>query len=201
MSQTNRTLNRILLAMLGLLLLAAGALTAAAGLIPGISAVWTAAAESGLNQAGALLATAPVPGTGLSWWAVAGIAGLILGAGLSIAWLASQGGGRSFSVATDRDGERGKTVVDAGLVAASISGSLAGDRRVLNSAVSAWDVKGATGIRLRLEARQGASPREIADTAEELVQGLDRQLGHPVPVLVRITSGTRSKLAGVDRAR
>lgn len=201
MSQTNRTLNRILLALLGLVLLVAGALTAAAGLVPEVAAAWTATAASGLDRCGELLSTAPLPGAARSWWAVAAVAGLVLAAALSIAWLASQGGGRTPRVLTARDGDRGSTVVDTGLVAACISESLAGNRQVLRSSVSAWGLHGTTGLRLRLEARQGASPREIADTAEDLVLGLDRLLGHPVPVLVRITSGPRSKAAGGNRVR
>jgi hypothetical protein len=201
MSRTNRALNRILLAILGLLLLAAGALAAAAGLVPAVAAAWTATAASGLDRTSELLATEPIPGTTLSWWAAAGVGGPLLAAALSIAWLMSQGGGRSPSIATDQDGDGGRTVVDTGLIAAAVSESLAGNRRVVGSSVSAWDVRGTTGLRLRLEARTGASPREIADTAEDLVQGIDRLLGHPMPVLVRITSGTRSKVAGIDRAR
>ena len=201
MSQTNRALNRILLALLGLMLLAAGALTAAAGLVPEVAAAWTATAAAGLDRSGELLSTALLPGAARSWWAVAAVSGLVLAAALSITWLASQGGGRTPRVLTERDGNRGNTVVDTGLVAACVSESLAGNRQVLGSSVSAWGVQGSTGLRLRLEARKGASPREIADTAEELVLGLDRLLGHPVPVLVRITSGPRSRVAGIDRAR
>jgi hypothetical protein len=201
MSQTNRTLNRILLALLGLVLLAAGALTAAAGFVPEVSAAWTSTAASGLDRSSELLATAPLPGAARSWWALGPVAGLVVAAALSVAWLASQGGGRTPRAATDVDGDRGSTVVDVGLVAACLSDALAGNRQVLGSAVSAWRFHGTTGLRLRLEARKGASPRDIADTAEELVLGLDRLLGHPVPVLVRITSGTRSRLAGVNRVR
>lgn len=201
MRQTNRALNRTLLALLGIVLLAAGALTAAAGLVPEVAAAWTATAAAGLDRSGELLATAPLPGAARSWWAVGAVTGLLLAAALSIAWLASQGGGRTPRVVTDRDGDRGSTVVDTGLVAACVSDSLAGNRQVLSSSVSAWGVQGTTGLRLRLEARKGASPRELADTAEELVLGLHRLLGHPVPVLVRITSGPRSSVAGIDRAR
>ena len=201
MSQTNRALNRILLALLGLVLLAAGGLTTAAGLVPEVATAWTATAGSGLDRSGELLSTALLPGAAHSWWAVAAVAGLVLAAALSITWLASQGGGRTPRLLTERDGDRGNTVVDTGLVAACVSESLAGNRLVLASSVSAWGVQGRTGLRLRLEARKGASPREIADTAEELVLGLDRLLGHPVPVLVRITSGPRSRVAGTDRAR
>ncbi|WCI08050.1 hypothetical protein PJ267_16200 [Arthrobacter sp. OVS8] len=199
MRQTNRALNRSLLALLGLVLLAAGVLTAAAGLVPEVAAAWTATAAAGLDRSGELLSTAPLPGAARSWWAVAAVTGLLLASGLSVAWLASQGGGRTPRAATDLDGDRGSTVVDIEFVAACVSATLAGNLQVLGTSVSAWRVHGTTGLRLRLEARKGASPREIADTAEELVLGLDRLLGHPVPVLVRITSGTRSRLAGVNR--
>ncbi len=199
MRQTNRALNRSLLALLGLALLAAGVLTAAAGLVPEVAAAWTATAAAGLDRSGELLSTAPLPGAARSWWAAAAVTGLLLAAGLSVAWLASQGGGRTPRAATDLDGDRGSTVVDIEFVAACVSATLAGNRQVLGTSVSAWRVHGTTGLRLRLEARKGASPREIADTAEELVLGLDRLPGHPVPVLVRITSGTRSRLAGVNR--
>ncbi|MGY3319476.1 hypothetical protein [Arthrobacter sp. TE12232] len=201
MSQTNRALNRIILALAGLVLLAAGAATAAAGMMRGVAASWAATGSSLMDHAGSLLDSAPLPGPARSWWAVAGVAALILAAGLSIAWLASQGGGRTPRVGREADGDRGTTVVETGLIAAAVKQALEGNRLVLGTSVSAWESRGKTGLRLRLQARQGASPREIADTAEDLVQGIDALLGHPLPVLVRITSGTRTKVAGPDRAR
>lgn len=201
MSNTNRALNRILLAVTGLVLLAAGAATTAAGLVPGVAGEWAGAGTSLMDHARALPAAAPLPGPARSWWAVAGVAVLVLAAGLCLAWLASQGGGRTPRLARDEDGNHGATVVDAGLVAAAVNEALEGNRLVLGSAVSAWESRRGTALRLRLQARKGASPRELADTAEELVRGIDAWLGHPVPVLVRITSGPRSKLAGPERAR
>ncbi len=201
MSQTNRALNRILLALAGLVLLIAGAATAAAGILPDIAALWSAAGPSLVDQAGGLLAAAPLPGPARSWWAVAGVAVPVLAAGLSIAWLASQGGGRTARVGRETEAGLGTTVVETGLVAAAVKQALDGDPLILGTTVSAWETKGKTGLRLQLQARQGASPREIADTADQLVRGIDALLGHPLPVLVRITSGTRSKVAGRGRAR
>lgn len=142
MSQTNRTLNRMLLALLGLVLLAAGALTAAAGVVPEVSAVWTSTAASGLDRSRELLATATLPGAARSWWAVGPAAGLVLAAVLSVAWLASQGGGRTSRAATDMEGDRGSTVVDIGLVSACVGAALTGNRQVLGTSVSAWRVHG-----------------------------------------------------------
>ncbi|RKR15536.1 hypothetical protein [Arthrobacter oryzae] len=201
MSQTNRVLNRILLALAGLVLLAAGTATAAAGILPDIAAFWTAAGSSLMDRAGSLLAAAPLPGPARSWWAVAGVAAPLLAAALSIAWVASQGGGRTPRVARETDGGLGTTVVETGLVSAAVKQALDGSPLILGTTVSAWETRGKTGLRLQLQARQGASPREIADTADQLVRGIDALLGHPLPVLVRITSGTRTKVAGPGRAR
>ncbi len=201
MSHTNRALNRILLALAGLMLLVAGAATAAAGILPDVAAAWAATGSSLMDQAGGLLASAPLPGPARSWWAVAGVSVLVLAAGLSIAWLASQGGGRTPSVSREVDERLGTTVVETGLVSAAVKQALDGHPLVLGTSVSAWETRGGSGLRLRLQARQGASPREIADTADELVRGIDAMLGHPLPVLVRITSGTRTKVTGRDRAR
>ena len=201
MSNTNRALNRILLALAGLVLLAAGAVTAAAGLVPDVAAGWAATGSFLADQARGALASAPLPGQARSWWAVAGVAVLLLAAGLSVAWLASQGGGRTPRLAQESDEDRGTTAIDAGLVGAAVSEAVAGNRLVLGSNVSAWEGRSGTGLRLRLQARKGASPRELADTAEELVRGIDALLGHPVPVLVRITAGARSRVAAADRAR
>jgi hypothetical protein len=140
------------------------------------------------------LASTPLPGPARSGWAVAGVAALVLAAGLSIAWLASQGGGRTPRVGREADGDRGTIVVETGLIAAAVKHALEGNRLVLGASVSVWESRGKTGLRLRLQARQGASPRGIADTAEELVHGIDALLGHPLPVLVRITSGTRADM-------
>lgn len=76
MSQTNRALNRILLALAGLALLAgaAGAATAAAGILPDIAALWAAAGSSLADRAGSLLAAAPLPGPARNWRPVAGVA-------------------------------------------------------------------------------------------------------------------------------
>lgn len=59
MNQTNRALNRILLALTGLALLAAGAATAAAGTLPGVAMAWAASGSSLRDVAGNALAAAP----------------------------------------------------------------------------------------------------------------------------------------------
>lgn len=205
MTGTYRGLNRFLLALTGLLLLAAGVLAAAAGTLPGVAAQWAATGREVRGRIRDLLAAAPLPDGTTSWWTIAAVGVLLLGAALMIGWAASQGGGRTNVVAETPDAGQGTTTVETGLVSRLVAEALAGNRLVLASSVSAWRVRGAAGvkpaIKISIQARQGACPRELADTAEQLVAGLDRLLGHPVTVLVRITAGTRTHLARSDRAR
>ncbi|MGO4146528.1 hypothetical protein AB4Y77_15730 [Paenarthrobacter sp. YAF11_1] len=219
MRQTNRALNRILLALLGLALLGAGAAVIAAGTLPGAADAWTATASSVRDSGRNLVGTAPLPDPVRSWWLVAGIAVLLVWVALSAAWLASQGGGRTPRLAEQRHGTvqrdgtdvrdgsqgtggaRGRTVVDVGLVSTALREALSGNRDVLATSVSAWESRRGTALRLRMEARKGSSPRELADTAEELIREIDALLGHPIPVLVRITSGARTQVSGSRRTR
>lgn len=205
MTGTHRGLNRFLLALTGLLLIAAGTLTASARTVPGLAGHLTATGRAGWDRIRAALASAPLPDGNTSWWTIAAIGVLLLGAALLISWAASQGGGRTRVVAEKPGAGQGTTTVETGLVSRLVTEALAGNRLVLAASVSAWQVRGRAGVvpalKISIQARHGACPRELADTAEQLVAGLDRILGHPVPVLVRITAGTRTRLARPDRAR
>ena len=96
-------------------------------------------------------------------------------------------------------GAEGATVIDSGLVALAVQEGFADNEQVLSTSVSAWESRRGTALRLAVEARQGASPRELADTAEELVREIQAWMGHPLPVLIRITSGARSGVARIRR--
>ncbi len=201
MRRTNRAVNRILLAVLGIALMGSGAALIAAGTLPGAADTWAAVGSAVTDQARNLASSASGPGPLRSWWLAAGIAVLLLGAGLSAAWLASQGGGRTPRLAEQRDGAQGRIVIDVGLISAAVQEALNGNRSVVAASVSAWESRSGTALRLRMEARKGTSPRELADTAEQLIQGIDDWLGHPIPVLVRITSGVRSRTSDSRRAK
>jgi hypothetical protein len=201
MRRTNRALNRVMLALLGIALLGAGAALIAAGTLQGAQETWATIGSTLTDQARSLAGSAPGPGPARSWWLAAGIAVLLLGAALSAAWLASQGGGRTPRLAEQGDATHGRTVVDVGLISAAVQEALNGNKNVLAASVSAWESRTGTTLWLRMQARKGSSPRELADTAEELIQGIDAWMGHPIPVLVRITSGARSRASGSLRAR
>ena len=208
MNNTNRALNRILLAITGLALLSAGVLAAGAALVPARGELWSTITSGLLERWRHLLATAPAPDPLGSWWALAVPALPLLGAVASVVWLTRQGGGRTGTAALAQDPELGDTAVDVSYLAAAVEEALECNRAVVGSSLTAWRGQGnrrnrrntSPGLRLTLQARKGASPREVADLAEGLVSGIDALLGHRSTVLVRIGSGPRTKLARAHRA-
>lgn len=201
MNHTNRALNRFLLAATGLVLLAAGALIAGAGLDAGIRGRWSSAGTSLLGGWRNLAGTAPLQEPAGSWWAVAVPAILLAGAAGCVLWLGRQGGGRTSEAARHRDAELGDTAVDISFLESAVDAALAGNRAVVGSSVTAWRGRRGTpgGLRLTLHARRGASPREVADLVDELIAAIEALLGHHTTVLVRIAGGTRTRLAGAHR--
>jgi len=206
MTGPRRVLSRILLGVLGLLLVAAGAAVAAAGLSPAFAAAWTGRGTAAWAGIQARLAATPAGTLGISWWTLAALALLAVAIVLLLAWIFSRIGRRAKSIgslesAGNADAPAGRTTVDAGLAAQAVRASLDGRPGIFSTAVSAWKSHGVEGLRITIQARKGAGPRAIADTAEEAVRGLDELLGSQVPVLVRIRSGVRSASARTERVR
>jgi len=202
MSATNRTLNRLLLGLFGVLLLAAGALTAASGAYPGVASGWTATGETLRKNLSAALAGARISGTDTSWWTIAALALAVVLMILLVAWIASQGGGRTNRAGQRNDPQQpGTTTVEVPLVSALVRDAVGADDRILSAAVTGWKIKGTDGLKIALQARKGVSPKDLTTAGEDLVRGLDNLLGVQGPVLIRISSGLRSTLSGTERVR
>ena len=200
MNGTRRGLNRTLLGLTGLALLAAAALGIFAGTSRGFALAWTEAGTNLWARIQERLGAARIPGTDTSWWTVAALALLLAAAVLLVRWIASQGTGRSKQVAT-LEGATGDTTVDTAVVGQAVKAALAGNTQVLSSSVQSWKTKGTagTGLKLSVQARKGASTAELANEVENLVGEIDVLLGTDIPVLVRIKSGTRSRFARTER--
>ena len=200
MNGTPRSLNRLLLIMLGVLLIAAGTLVAAAGLNPSVAQTWTRTGADVWAWVLQQLRSAPMGDTGISWWTLALAGLLVLLVMLLLRWIFSQGGGRSDRLG-DRSGSDGTTTVDQSLVARAIREAMEGDAQVLSTKASAWKTRGAYGLRMDVRVHRGASPRRIAAAAEETITGLDTLLGEQIPTLVHIRAGSHSRSARADHPR
>ena len=197
MSSTHRWLNRTLLAVLGLMLVAVGALTAAAGLVPDVAEAWTSIGATAVNGLPALLASAPLTAD-TSWWTIAALALVVVCAALLIGWIASQGGGRTSTVGRQVSA-MGNTTVETSLVADALRTALEENGQILAVAVSSWRVRRQTGLRVRVQPRRGASPGAVVAAANEAIAGLDTLLGERIPVLVSVQTGARTRFTRTRR--
>jgi len=202
-NQTPRTLNRILITLLGLLLMLAGGTALALALVPALAGWWHAAtAQAGANLQAVLDATT-LPGQRDSWlWIVASLLLLLLVL-LMIAWVAQQGKGRTGTIAADFDGDGapGAVQLSSGVAEQALRAALLEHDGILHATVTAYDYDGGGALRIRVAPRLGVSPQAVADDVSDLVEALDLALGMSFPVVIHLVAGARSRLVRADRVR
>jgi hypothetical protein len=198
MNATNRILNRGLLLVVGIVLLAAGAAAMVTGLRPAWLGPWpervteAAHALGGIDVAGA--GTVPV----LLVWAL-GVA--LLCAVLLVVFVFTRGRGKTKNVLrVEADG--GRTVVDRNVAEALLAGTLAERPDVLSARTGAYLVRGTRAVELSVTVQRGASLSRVLAAAESAVQDWDALLGERIPVLVHLSDRTwRDRLRPRARVR
>jgi hypothetical protein len=188
MTRSNRTLNRVLLAVVGLLALALAAL-----------AVWPIAAPLLHDAAGVSLPATPASAlddrslTPAVLWSVAG--GTVAVLVLCLAWVLTRGRGRTTTAV-----RAGALEIDVHVVEQLLRQALGSEPEIVAVAASAHRVRRVTAVRLRVDARRGADLRRVVDAVDLAVERLDARLGAELPLLVHVTSGLRASLARERRA-
>jgi len=183
MTRSNRTMNRILLALVGLVLIAAAA--------------WVA------NRAYPVLdlPTIPVPDTTALWVIAASALLLVV---LSILWIDTRGRGRASSVVTKTD-ETGTVSIDARVAADLIGHDLAALADVVSVSSTAFrttaSAKSDIALELRVVARRSADLRHLVDTVTRSVEQFDDALETRIPVLLHVATGVRASFAHEQRVR
>lgn len=214
MNGTPRALNRVLIFLFGLAVLAVGLTMLLLAAVPAVASWWHSWAPAAAESAGTVFEGSHLPGTRVSWlWLLATAAAVIVVL-LMVWWVAQQGKGRRDLVAsTAADGGAGpggalvageapgRVSIAATAVEQAIRGALASRKDVLGSSVAAVDFEGRTALRVRLVARQNADPATIAEDVEGIVGKLELVMGVSAPVLVHITSGARSRFSRAERVR
>lgn len=173
MSNTNRTLNRLFLLIVGLALLALGLVVLASLVVP--------------DQLLSGLETARV-GVDLFWqqpsWQVLGV----VAAGVLVILLAifalRQGGGRT-STALRVETAVGVVSVEDRFVREALSSGLDG---IGDIQVSIYRVRGVPVARLIVECVRGSEPQRVLRAAEEAARRLSCELGARVELFVEIVS-------------
>jgi hypothetical protein len=203
MNSTPTLLNRILITVLGLKLLAAGVLLMLLAAVPAVASwwhSWAAGVWSGVNQA---FSATRFPGRSESWlWILVALALLVL-IGLMVAWVAQQGKGRANLLAVGYDpGEvPGDVRIGGGVAEQALKHALANRPDLAGATVTTYDVKGTPALKVRLLPRQGVAPHLLADEVYALVAALEAVVGKRIPVLVHIGAGARTRFSRAERVR
>ena len=203
MNRTPRSVNRVLVALLGLLLMAAGAGAVLVAAFPGVARWWQDTANAAVSGISAMTGQTQLPGQQGSWiWVLVALA-MFLAVILLGLWIAAQGGGRTGTLVSeyDDDGAPGRVAISAAVAEQSLKAALLREPEVTGASVSTYAMNGISALRVRNNPRQGAAPHLIAADATGLVEALDAALGRELPVLLSIETGSRFRFGREDRVR
>lgn len=193
MNSTNRVLNRVLLAVVGV---AALALSAAAVLLltdPGFARAWSALGDRAVTSADRLFAAPLWPGTTVSGSALLGLLAGALLILLLAAFVLRQGRGATSTVVAVRTGD-GTVEIDAGVPGALVAHRLGSVPGVIGTTVSAYRVGRAPALKVTVRCARGASPRTIVDALDDTTAELHAALGIPLPVFAQLVGGVRARV-------
>ncbi|MBF4631005.1 hypothetical protein ITJ42_07245 [Clavibacter michiganensis subsp. phaseoli] len=199
MTSTNRALNRLLVIVVGLVLIAAGVALGAGSLLPGVQSSVSGAASDAKQPVGDALSG------GQPWilWVVALVALVLI---VVLAWFAlRQGHGRTGTLVRLEGGRDastptgGSVVIDAKVAEQLLGDALRDDSAIVSVDVTAFEVAHATTLRVTAVARRGVSPVAVRRTVDEAVGRLDAVIGTEVPVVIQITGGLRSSMTSETR--
>lgn len=203
MTSTPTLLNRILIGLLGVKLLAVGVLMLLLAAVPAVGTwwrAWSGAAWNGLNEA---FNSTRFPGRPESWlWIIMAIALAIL-IGLMVAWIAQQGKGRSSLLVADFDpGDvPGDVRISGGVAEQALKHALAERPDLAGATVATYEVQGSPALKIRLQPRQGVAPHLLAAEVAALVDALNAVVGKETPVLIHIGAGARTRFSRAERVR
>lgn len=203
MTSTPVLLNRILVGILGIKLLAVGLFLVLLATVPAVGTwwhSWAADAWLGINQA---FNNTRFPGRPESWlWIVLVLVTLLL-MGLMVAWVAQQGKGRTnLLVSGDDAGEvAGDVRIGGGVAEQALKHALAERPDLAGATVATYEVNGSPALKVRLLPRQGVAPHLLAAEVATLVEALDAVVGQRTPVLIHIGAGARTRFGRAERVR
>ncbi|WP_066287361.1 hypothetical protein [Arthrobacter sp. B6] len=203
MTGTPVLLNRILVGILGVKLLAIGVFLVLLSTVPAVATWWHSWSEGawqGINQA---FNSTRFPGRPESWlWIVLVLVTLLL-IGLMVAWVAQQGKGRTNLLVSDDDAGdvAGEVRIGGGVAEQALKHALAERPDLAGATVATYAVNGRPALKVRLLPRQGVAPHLLAAEVATLVDALDTVVGKRTPVLIHIGAGARTRFSRAERVR
>jgi hypothetical protein len=202
-NETPRVLNRILVGILGLLMMASGLLLVLLASVPAVAQWWRDWSSDAYRRAVYLTEQTRIPGRQESWLWVAAAAVMVILIVLMVMWLAQQGKGRANLIVAEYEDETtpGDVQIGGAVAEQALKAALAGRADLAGVSVATYEVQGRPGLRVRVYPRLGVSPQLLAAEVSELVEALDIVVGSRTPVLLHISGGARARFSKAERVR
>ena len=204
MNRTPRLLNRVLLAIFGVLLLALGIHLVLIALAPGYAGGWRAVAEGVYRGAEQVLLATTLPGQRESWLWIIVAALLIAIILLMIWWMSVQGRGRTNDYVSDYFDDEpmpGRVEISGEAVEQAIRALLGRRTDVVSLSVSVWERSPVPGLKIKVQPRKGVEPGRLGREIVDAAHAAQELLGADGPVVVYLAAGARSRIARSDRVQ
>ena len=203
MNGTPRILNRILIGILGLKLLAIGILLLLLAAVPAVGRWWQGWSAGVWRIWRDLFERTRFPGRADSWLWIVVVLALLLVIGVMVAWIAQQGKGRANLLVSEEDpGEvPGNVRIGSGVAEQALRTALADRPDLAGVTVATYEFRGEPALKIRVQPRQGVAPQRLASEVSTLVEALDVAIGKRTPVLIHIAAGARSRFGRAERVR
>ena len=204
MNRTPRLLNRVLLGIFGVLLLALGVHLVLIALAPGYAGGWRAVAGGVYRGAEQVLLATTLPGQRESWlWIIVAalLVALIL---LMIWWMSVQGRGRTNDYVSDYFDDEpmpGRVEISGEAVEQTIRALLGRRTDVVSLSVSVWELSPVPGLKIKVQPRKGVEPGRLGREVVDAAHAAQELLGAGGPVVVYLAAGARSRFARSDRVQ
>lgn len=201
MNDTNRGLNRFILVIFGLLLVAVGGAVALVSFWSEGARTWVSTAEAVRGWFDGAVTSSRI-GAGSASWIVVGILILMMVVIVLLgAALFHLGGRTNKAVARTQGSETGlgRITVTRGFASDAIKQALAPRDEIIATRVTSNDVLRQPVVEIGLIPRRGASPRQLADSVAEIARNLAAVTGSHLPTYISIHSSLRAKLVRDER--
>jgi hypothetical protein len=197
MNTTNRALNRLFVLVVGVLLLAAGALAVALAAVPAVATQWKRTSTALAGGGAPSWASAPAIGraTPLVLGVIAIAVVLIV---LLLVFIAKQGHGRTAAALEQRTGTS-VARIDLAVPKALLEQHLQGRPELAGLRITAYEVRATPMLKITARCSRGASPAAVSAAIGDAIRDLEQIVGTDVPAFVQLTGGFRTGSASRPR--
>jgi hypothetical protein len=197
MNTTNRGLNRLFILVVGVLLLAAGALAIAIAAAPALASQWQRTASALAGSGAPSWVREPVMGQASALVIDLVVLAVVLIV-LLLVFIAKQGHGRTAAALEQRTGTT-VTRIDLAIPKALLEQHLEGRPELAGLRISAYEVRGTPMLKITARCSRGASPATVSSAISGAIRDLEQIVGTDVPAFVQLTGGFRTGSASRPR--